>query len=388
MKPKIIRMTTVPISMNTILKGQLQYINQFYEVVGLTGKDDKHFSAIAKREGIRMVEVKMTRTISLMKDIKTLWKLIKIFRKEQPAIVHTHTPKAGLLGMLAAWLVRVPVRLHTVGGMPLLGKKGWKKQLLLLTERLTYRMAQRIYSNSKGLAAILLEEGLVKTSKLKVMGKGSSNGVDVQYFQGKSVLASKVVLRIQWGIPSDAKVFLFVGRLAQEKGIVELIEAFIWLYSQDSNCCLVLVGPFEKEHGALSKQVKMTIESHPGIRYLGRFDDVRPFHKLSDVFVFPSYREGFPNALLEACAMELACIASNINGCNEIIASRQNGILVPPKQTSVLQAAMWSLLQDESLRQQYGYNARQTVERFFQNAYLWECWKHEYDRWCRTDEAL
>lgn len=387
-KSKIIRMTTVPISMNIILKGQLGYINRFFEVVGVTGRDGNHYNAISKQEGIRMEAITMTRTISITKDIIALLRLIRLFKSEHPVIVHTHTPKAGLLGMVAAWIVGVPIRLHTVGGMPLIGKTGWKKRLLLFTERLTYTLSHKVYPNSTGLAEILVHENLVSKEKLKVMGKGSSNGVNVQHFHVDAIEADKRTLRKEWGIPEDATVFLFVGRLAKEKGIEELVEAFRLIYKKNSTSCLVLIGPYEKDHGSLNTTVKRQIEEHQGIYYLGRFDDVRPFYKLSDVFVFPSYREGFPNALMEACAMGLPCIATDINGCNEIIHSGENGILIPPKEMDLLYAAMVKLKEVESIRQDYGKRAREYVEQNFRNEYIWSLWKAEYDHWIEVKSLL
>ena len=334
MKPKLIRITTVPISMNIILRGQLAYMDQFFEVVGITSPDQKHLPEIEEREGIRVEGIRMHRGIALFQDLRSLFQLILCIYRERPVIVHTHTPKAGLLGMISAWILRVPIRIHTVAGLPLLEARGSKRKLLAFMESLTYRLAVRVYPNSYGLRSILIEEGLGKSEKLQVIGKGSSNGIDIAYFDpfynGDPANLSKKI-REKYDIKENCFVFTFVGRLAKEKGIEELLEAFLILYEQYSHVRLFLVGPLEKENGPISEEAKAMIEDHPAIIYDGRKDDIRPFLLAGDCFVFPSYREGFPNVLLQAGAMGLPSLASDINGCNEIIRPPQNGLLFKTK---------------------------------------------------------
>jgi glycosyltransferase involved in cell wall biosynthesis len=385
-KVKLIRMTTVPISMNIILKGQLSFINQFYEVIGVTGDDSKHFGQIRMREGIRMHPINMERNISLIKDMLSIIKLYYFFINERPAIVHTQTPKAGLLGMVAAWFAGVPVRLHTVGGMPLMGTKGFKRWLLKVMERLTYACAHRVYPNSTGLMNIIVNEKLCHQNKLKVLANGGSNGVDTEYFDPavfENQELSKAIVREKYGFTEKDFIFLFVGRMAIEKGFSELVAAFEEIQKVEFNRVpkLLLIGTFERHYGVLGNQLKERIESNSDIVTLGRFDDVRPFYWLSDIYVFPSYREGFPNTLLEAGAMGLPIIATDINGCNEIVADGINGLLIAPKSSDELFQAM-----KKSIDLKLSFNTvqknRMIIEQKFKSAILWEELLEQYGKFC------
>ena len=382
-KPKLIRITTVPISMNIILKGQLAFINQYFEVIGVSGYDEKHFNKIEKREGIKMHQIEMARNISVFKDLRALWKLYFFLKKEKPSIVHTHTPKAGLLGMMASKIANVPIRLHTVGGIPQIELKGWKRAILNFTEKLTYRFANKVYPNSVGLKDLILDMGYCDKTKLKVLANGSSNGVNIDYFAPNFVentIAYKTKLRRDIGLEDKDIVFLFVGRIAHDKGINELVEAFERLtIEQFSNAKLVLIGPFEKDYGILDSRTKVVLEENKNIKLLGRYDDVRPYYLISDIFVLPTYREGFPNAVLEAQSMGLPCIVTNINGCNEIIQHKHNGLIVPVKDSMALHNAMKILLDDENYRLKLASFSRQNIVKKYKQDIIWNALLEEYN---------
>lgn len=380
-KKKIIRITTVPISMNKILNGQLKYINEQYEVVGISRYVEKDFEEIKKREGIRMIAVPFERTINLSKDLICLLQLIKIFRREKPFIVHTHTPKAGLLGMIAAKVTNVPVRLHTVGGMPLMGESGIKLVLLKFIEKLTYSCAHKIYPNSKGLAEFIMKNKFTTVSKLKVIGDGSSNGIDTEYYNRNYDGAEQETssLKNKLGILKNDFVFMFLGRLAKEKGINELLAAFNKLCITNQNLKLLLVGPLEEENGSISMEDLQKIKTSSTIIYPGRTDNVRGYLRLADCFVLPTYREGFPNALLQAGAMSLPLIATNINGCNEIIENEVSGYLIPIKDENALYDKMKIILLDEKRREVFAYNIRNTTEIKFKQNVIWDLLLQEYN---------
>ncbi len=367
--------------MNIIMRGQLRYMNQYFEVVGVTSRDQKHFYECGERESIRMHAVNMSRNISLLNDVAALWKLFLFFRKEKPAIVHTHTPKAGLLGMVAAFFAGVPVRLHTVGGMPLVERKGWARKILNFTERLTYRCAHKVFPNSKGLCEIILQYGFCSQDKLKVLANGGSNGVNLNYFSSNNFNpADRVKTRAMLGLNTDSIVFCFVGRIAREKGIQEMIEAFgqIKRECEDVTVQLLLIGTFEKIYGVLPTTVQERIVNDPDIIAPGRFDDVRPYYHASDVYLFPSYREGFPNTLLEAGAMGLPIITTDINGCNEIVTDKVNGLIVPPKDAVTLKAAMLQMIVSEADRKMYSMQARKIIETQFSREVVWDTLLKEY----------
>ncbi|MEO2051234.1 MAG: glycosyltransferase family 4 protein [Allomuricauda sp.] len=346
-KKKIIRITTIPGSLGVLLDGQLKFMSQFYEIIGISSAGTPPFSLddVAKKEEVKVIPVEMSRRITFLKDIAGVFKLGYIFIKERPDIVHTHTPKAGLLGMLAAYITRVPLRMHTVAGMPLLETTGSKRRLLDLIEKLTYFCATHVYPNSFGLKEIIIKNHYAPESKIKVIGHGSSNGIDTSFFDPQIYSAAdRETLSNSIGVPNGDFVFSFVGRLVKDKGINELIEAFKKICSTHSNISLVLVGGSEPELDPLLPETVAEIESNKKIFTVGWQKDVRPFLAISNAFVFPSYREGFPNSVLQASSMGLPCIVSDINGCNEIIQHEGNGLIVPPKNTDALFEGMVSLI--------------------------------------------
>lgn len=338
-KRKLIRITTVPRSLQSLLKDQLRFMSRHYDVVAVSS-DGECFDEMIREQGVRGVRLNMTRQISPLKDLVALGKLIVLFAKERPDIVHTHTPKAGTLGMLAAWITRVPVRLHTVAGLPLLVATGKKRLLLDWVEKLTYRCATRVYPNSHVMKQIIVRNRLAPETKVKVIANGSSNGIDMEYFSPQAPVAGKQTVRRSLKIDENAFVFCFVGRLVKDKGVNELVRSFRRLYEQNERVRLLVVGRFEKELDPLFPDTEEAILHHPGIVYVGFQKDVRPYFSASDALVFPSYREGFPNVVMQAGAMNLPAIVTDINGCNEIIETGKNGAIVPPRDEAALLEAM------------------------------------------------
>jgi len=274
---KIIRVTTVPISLGKLLMGQLKFMSQYYEVVGISGNNNNALNEVGAQENIRVVAVEMTRKITPIQDLRAVYALYKIFKKEKPDIVHSHTPKAGTLSMLAAKLAGVPHRLHTIAGLPLLEATGAKRLLLDTVEKLTYACATMIYPNSFGLNDIIIENKYTSSKKLKVIANGSSNGIDTTHFdpaQYSETDNSK--LRQELQIAKDDFVFVFVGRFVKDKGINELIMAFKKLNSIQDNAKLLLVGTYEKELDPLLPETEKEIDSNPSIISVGWQNDVRP----------------------------------------------------------------------------------------------------------------
>ncbi len=323
----------------------------------------------------------MTRKITPFQDLCCLFQLIRFLRKEQPHFVHSHTPKAGIIGMLAAYITRVPIRMHTVAGLPLMEAKGLKRQILLAVERLTYRCATHVYPNAKGLMEFIKEKKLAANTPLKCIGKGSSNGIDITYFNPDVILPKDLAqYRKKWTIAQDDFVFLFIGRLVGDKGINELVEAFEYLVHKIPKIKLLLVGKQEPELDPLKRVTIDAIESNPKIISTGYQKDVRPFLKMAHIFVFPSYREGFPNVVLQAGAMGVPCIVSDINGCNEIIEDQVNGLVVPPKQIQPLIKKMQSLYEEVDKRQLFIERTRAMISSNFERKQYWKLLLEEYKR--------
>ncbi|HLN94785.1 MAG TPA: glycosyltransferase family 4 protein [Flavobacterium sp.] len=375
---KLIRVTTVPLSIDKLLTGQLRFLGSFFDVMAVSS-DLEYLKRCAEREGVRFAAIDMTRGITPLKDFVALVRFVFLFYKERPFIVHSQTPKAGLLAMLAAKVMGVPVRLHTVGGLPLMEATGMKRKLLIAIEQLTYRCAHRVYVNSHGLSAYMVSEGLIRPEKLEVLGNGSTNGVDTRFFSRENILPSHTAqLREQLGIDPDDFVVVFVGRIVKDKGIVELVDAFLKVAAKYEHAKLLLVGMEEPETDPLPSLTLGKIADNRAIISVGFKDDVRPYLAMGNVLVLPSYREGFPNVVLQAGSMELPVIATNINGCNEIIVDGVSGLLVPVKNTLAIQHAILRLLNEPELSQQMGRSARERIEAFYGQAYLWKQIAHQY----------
>lgn len=373
-------MTTVAGSLAGLLKGQLRFINQYFEVVGISSPG-KYLELVEDREGVETFGVKMTRRISPLSDLVALWKLYRIFKKENPQVVHTHTPKAGTLGMIASFFAQVPIRIHTIAGLPLIEAKGVKRKLLDVVEKITYACATKIYPNSTGLAVFIINNKYCSAHKVKVIGFGSSNGIDTDFFSRDKVMLEQTgFVRNTYQLFTKGTVFCFVGRLVGDKGINELVEAFIRIYKADSTVRLLLIGFFERELDRLHDETENSIRNHPGIVWTGMQDDIRPFLYLSDIFTFPSYREGFPNVVMEAGAMNLPCIVSDINGCNEIISDGVNGLVVPSKNSEALYDAMEYLRINKKRRKELSANARKMIVDRYERQYVWDKLLEEYHR--------
>jgi glycosyltransferase involved in cell wall biosynthesis len=376
---KIIRITTVAISLKVLLRKQLRFMSEYFEIVGVSSPG-KTLDEVAEQEGIRTVGVNMTRAITPIQDLRAIWSLYRLFRKEKPTIVHTHTPKAGLLGMLAGRLAGVPVRLHTVAGMPLMEAKGKKRVLLENVEKLTYGAATKVYPNSGNLASFILGHKFCSPAKIKVLGNGSSNGIDTNFFRSNPELVKRAEdLKHELKFSNTDFIFVFIGRLVRDKGIEELVEAFQRLKNQFPFVKLLLVGPFEPELDPISEKTSIAISSDDRITLVGFQQDVRPYYLVSDVLAFPSYREGFPNVPMQAGCFGLPSIVTNINGCNEIIIEGENGLIISPKDVEGLIIAMTRLLEDAGLYNHMKSKAREMIVSRYEQKYLWSLILKEYE---------
>ncbi|WP_312322419.1 glycosyltransferase family 4 protein [Soonwooa sp.] len=377
-KPKLIRVTTVPISLEKLLGKQLSFMDQHFDLTAVSA-DASALVEVGKKLGVKSYPVEMTRQITPVQDLKALWKMYRFLKSERPDVIHSHTPKAGLVSMLAAKLAGVPHRLHTVAGLPLMEAQGLKRKILMLVEQLTYTAATHVYPNSKGLSDFILENKLTTSSKLKVIANGSSNGIDTTYFDKDNLDQNDLlVLKKSLKIEDDDKVFIFVGRLVCDKDLNELIEAFDELGKDNVKTKLILVGTFEDELDPLQTSTLEKIKSNSNIINVGWQTDVRPYLAIADILTFPSYREGFPNVVMQAGAMGLASIVSNINGCNEIIIEYKNGLIIPVKNKKVLAEAMQKLLNDQALLNSLKTNARPMIVDRYQQQVVWDALLTEY----------
>lgn len=365
MKKKVIRISTIPLSLEVLLQGQLRMLSEHYEVVGVSSPGDD-LEKVAQREGIRTIAIPMERKISLFKDLVSLFRLIRLFHREKPWMVHSITPKAGLLGMMAAWICRVPVRVHLFTGLVFPTETGLKQKVLITTDRITCACATQVVPEGKGVKKNL-EQFHITSKPLRIIGNGNINGIDLTVYTRTADVEEKAQVYRK----KDTVTFCFVGRLVRDKGINELVTAFQQLHETNPDIRLLLVGSFEEQLDPVLPETKQAIEQHPAIEWVGWQNDIRPFLAASDVFVFPSYREGFPNVVLQAGAMGLPSIVTNINGCNEIIQEGVNGILIPSHNQLALSEAMKRFL-DASLRKTLGEQARPQIANRYERKALWK----------------
>ena len=363
---KLIRLTTIDNSLDVLLKGQLKYLNNAFEVIGVAN-DSGLLSSVAKREGIRTIDIPMQRKISIIHDLKSLWALYRLFLKERPFIVHANTPKASFLSMIAAWLARVPHRIYLVTGLRFETVHGPLRLLLKMTERISCFCATKVIPEGDGVKKLLYSEHITKKPMEKILN-GNINGIDVEYFdRSKDILAKAAIIKNE----SNAFTFIFIGRIVRDKGINELISAFHKLSSENQHIRLFLVGVFEDELDPILPETKRLIETSENIIFTGYQNDVRPYLAASDMLILPSYREGFPNVVLQAGAMGLPCIVTNISGSNEIIIPNKNGIIIPKQNTEALYQAMKYCIQHPESVKEMAQEARPSIVSRFKQQDVW-----------------
>lgn len=381
MKIKLIRTSTVPTSLTSFLNGVFEVLMSNYELL-LVSSPGKELDELHNKYGVKTIGVSMQRRFSPLKDLISLWKLILVFHKEKPYMVHSMTPKAGLLCMLAAWITRVPRRVHTFTGLVWPTATGSTRKILMATDWLTCACATHIIPEGKGVMDDLQQH--ITHKPMRVLGYGNVRGVDMDYWRKTNASYNK--LR---GIKrDDVFTFIFVGRIVRDKGINELIAAFDKL-SQEHKVRLLLVGTFEDALDPVSELTKKIIEGNSSIDYLGPQygPDLLACYAASDCFVFPSYREGFPNTVLEAGAMELPSIVTDINGSREIIVCKNeentspikdmklcdNGIIIPPRNEDLLYKAMEEVFKNDNVRAMMASQAREMVASRFEQSFVQKC---------------
>ena len=373
MKNIVIRAVTVSQS-HGFVEPMLPYLKQKYEV-HLLSSPGKDLDRICDAYNIVGHRVEMYRRISFIKDLKSLLQLIKVFRKVNPVMVHSMTPKAGLLCMLAAWFAKVPRRVHTFTGLVWPTATGLSRKILMFTDWLTCACATHIIPEGQGVMNDLQQH--ITRKSMKILGYGNVRGVNLQYFSRRPVILEKA----NGLIKTDVFTFVFVGRLVRDKGINELVEAFVELYNKYENVRLWLVGQYETDLDPLLQVTLDRINSLSAIETIGPMygDDLLVYYAASDCFVLPSYREGFPNTVLEAGAMGLPSIVTDINGSREIIEHGKNGVIIPSKDVNALYQAMEQMLLDKERTKIMAENAQPLIAERFEKSFVEKCLFEFYD---------
>lgn len=381
MSKKLIRITTVPMALRYLLPGQMRYMATHGFDVLMVSADGKELPEVLSNEQCRHIIIPMTRRITPWQDLRCLWQLIRLFRKERPDIVHTHTPKAGLLGMMAARLAGVKVRIHTVAGLPLMVERGLKYQLLTLTEKITYACASQVWPNSNSLLQFIRDKRLARIQKLNIIAKGSSNGIDTSRFD-PAILDLKKLKEIKDAIAYDENsiYLLCIGRLVKDKGIVELVNVFARLQTVQPSLKLVLVGDYEPLLDPLPAATLAKIEQHKAILHISWTHAVEYYMELADYFVFPSHREGFPNVLLQAGAMCLPIIASCIAGNVDIVTDRATGLIFDCGDERQLEEKIQFALEQPQQMKQMAQQLQEIVRSDYRRENIWEKLREAYER--------
>jgi glycosyltransferase involved in cell wall biosynthesis len=329
MKKKFIIATTIPATF-VFFRGNLRYLSRWFDVCAVSS-DPVNLTAVGERENVRTYCVPMTRSISILRDFCCLIVFIRFLLHERPYIVHGNTPKASMLSMLASKLVGVPKRIYMCHGLRYQGSKGIMRWMLMGFEKLSCKCATKVICVSYGVQRTLVSDGICPARKTVVVGFGSANGINIEWYNPHNVVTT---VRRDLKINKDDFVFIYVGRVVRDKGINELISAFQRIDNKKVH--LVLVGKEENDLNPISNETRLAIENNIYIHAVGRKTDVRPYILASNALVLPSYREGFGMVLLEANALGVPCISTDIIGCNEIINPGVNGDLIPPKDENAL----------------------------------------------------
>lgn len=369
---KVFRITTVPLSLNSLFKGQLKMLNEHFELVGVSSSGSE-LEEVHQREGIRVIAVPMERRISPIKDFISLIRMVLLFLRERPDMIHSYTPKAGLVSMLAGWIAGVPVRMHTFTGLVFPTASGLKQKILIWTDRLTCACATHINPEGNGVKQDLISYHITK-KPLKIIANGNVNGIDLEYFQRIPEVMQAAEAYRKEGVFT----FCFVGRVVRDKGINELVSAFVRLQKKYAQIRLILVGPFEKNLDPVSTETERQILEHPAIDFMDFQKDIRPFLVASDALAFPSYREGFPNVVIQAGAMGLPSIVTDINGCNEIIEQDKNGVIIESQNEQALYLAMEDFLLHPEKVKAMAQNSRKMMADRFDQKIVWSALLDEY----------
>jgi glycosyltransferase involved in cell wall biosynthesis len=377
---KLVRITTKPIALKVLLRGQMKFMKEQGFDVTMISDNDKEVESLIAQEECQHISIKLTRQITPFTDLISLIKLTRILKKINPDIVHTHTPKAGLIGLWAAKLAGVPVRLHTIAGLPWMEYNGISRSILKFVEKLTAMAACKIYPNSFVQKDFLFKNKIGR-KKMQVLGNGSSNGIDINHFSlTEDIKTEAGEIKKQANVSEKGFIWIFVGRVVKDKGVMEMLDAFVNIHQLFPEDRLWIVGNEEPELDPLSDSYRNLINNHPAIKSWGFQEDVRPYLAAADTLVFPSYREGFPNVPLQAACMECVLLLSDINGCNEIVQNKKEGLLVPPKNTQALLEAMLYLRNNPEIADAFIKAAKDKVLKNYDREIIWNLLLKEYKK--------
>ncbi|MBL0337312.1 MAG: glycosyltransferase [Chitinophagaceae bacterium] len=377
--PKLIRITTAPLSLKYLLSNQMRYMQENGFEVIMVSSEGKEWPDLLANEKCEHRVIHMTRKITPFSDLRSLWHLYRLFKKEKPDIVHSHTPKAGLLAMLAAQLAGIKIRIHTIAGLRFMTATGMTRRILIFMEKLTARSAKFVWPNSNSLHNYILQHKLVNPKKMQVIGHGSSNGVDLDRYS-VSVLKPEKLNEVKklLNYDEDLCYLLNMGRIVKDKGIDEVLKSFCIVHEKNTKLRLIVLGAFEDDLDPIADETKRILKTHPAIIHIDWSDQVEYFMHLSHLLIHASHREGFPNTLLQAGAMGCPIVCSAIEGSIDIVTDKETGLLFEPRNPEdLLEKLKWALSQPEEMKKKAG-NLRKKIEEKFSQPYLHGCIREKY----------
>jgi lipopolysaccharide/colanic/teichoic acid biosynthesis glycosyltransferase/glycosyltransferase involved in cell wall biosynthesis len=375
----IVHVVNVPQILRWFFNGQPSYMRRRGLITHAISSPGTELEAFGRAENVSVTALEITRRISPWRDLVTVVALVRQLRRLHPAIVHAHTPKGGLLGMIAGTLAGAPVRVYHLRGLRLDTATGTQRLFLTWSERVSCVLAHRVICVSHSVRDAAIALRLCPPGKITVLRGGSGNGVDASdRFNPERLLPdARILTRSRLGIPDEARVIGFVGRIVRDKGMTELADAWRVLRAEDPNLHLLVVGPFEL-HDPLPPKAEALLREDRRVHLTGPVDETPPLYAAMDIVVLPTYREGFPNVLLEAASMALPVVATRVPGCVDAVREDQTGTLVPSGDAIALADAIRRYLADPELRRRHGSAARERVVRDFRQEAIWEALYQEY----------
>lgn len=380
MNPRVLHVTTVPVTL-PFLAGHVTHAKRNGMEVHALSSPGEPLDEFGRNLEIDVHPALMPRRITPLADLAAVWQIVRVIRHVRPTIVDAHTPKGGLLAMIAATLCRVPVRIYHQHGLPLMTATGLKRLILRWTERTACWLAHQVICVSESVRGVAIAEALCSAENIKVLGHGSIDGIDANGKFNPTRVSSESSRRVRarYQIPEGAPVIGFVGRIVRDKGLIELAQSWRVLREEYPSLHLLVAGPFESQD-PIPTDVETFLRSDARIHLAGMVHDMPDIYRTLDLLVLPTYREGFPASLLEAAAMELPVIATRIPGCIDAVRDEETGLLVPVGDAEALTAAIRTYVDDPILRRRHGANGRHRALRDFDPENLRNALFQEYLR--------
>lgn len=378
---RIVHIATVPQTLAYFLCGHIQHAKSQGAEIHVICSPGPELDRFAASQAVEAHGVVMHRRISPWQDAGAAIDMARRLRRIRPAIVHAHTPKGGLLGMLAATAARVPVRIYHIHGLPQMTARGGKRALLQNCDRIACALAHQTFCVSPSLRDIVVAQKICPANHVAVLENGSICGVDadIRFNPRRGGAAARTRIRRQFRIGDGDRVVGFVGRLVRDKGLTELTEAWRRLRDEFPNLHLLMVGPVEP-HDPIPEDDWRTLRCDPRVHVAGLVEETAAYYAAMDILAFPTYREGFGQAAVEASAMGLPVVATGVPGCLDAVHDGVSGTLVPPRDAPALSAAIRRYLWDPRLRRRHGDQGRRRVCQLYRPQALWRALWAEYER--------